>query len=52
MGTMGLPLSVLRNKPEVVCTSNIGLRLLKNAGLPQPVSKELASTPFVCFYWV
>ena len=36
MGTIGLPESVLRSMPELVCTSNIGLRLLKNAGFPHP----------------
>ena len=36
MGTMGLPESVLRSMPVLVCTSNIGLRVLKKAGLPQP----------------
>ena len=36
MGTMGLPLSVLRSMPVPVCTSNMGLRVLKKAGLPQP----------------
>ena len=33
---MGLPLSVLRSIPEPVCTSNMGLRLLKKAGFPHP----------------
>lgn len=36
MGTIGLPESVLRSMPLLVCTSNMGLRLLKNAGFPQP----------------
>lgn len=40
MGTMGFPESVLRNMPLLVCTSNMGLRLLKKAGFPQPAHTE------------
>lgn len=40
MGTMGLPLSVFRSMPELVCTSNMGLRLLKKAGLPHPACNQ------------
>lgn len=36
MGTIGFPESVLRSMPLLVCTSNMGLRLLKKAGFPQP----------------
>ena len=37
MGTIGLPLSVLRSMPVDVWTSKRGFLDSKNAGLPQPV---------------
>ena len=37
IGTMGVPPSVFISMPVSVCTSNSGLRLMKNSGLPQPV---------------
>lgn len=47
MGTMGLPLSVLRSMPELVCTSNMGLRLLKKAGLPHPACNQNTCDTFL-----
>lgn len=47
MGTIGLPLSVLRNMPVDVWTSKSGFLDSKNAGLPQPVGQGVG-LPHAC----
>ena len=44
MGTIGLPLSVLRSMPVDVWTSKSGFLDSKNAGLPQPVGQGVESS--------
>ena len=47
MGTIGFPESVLRSMPLLVCTSNMGLRLLKKAGFPQPACTAQSHTLYM-----